>query len=271
MAREDAPGDKRLVAYVVAADAASAAEALRAHLAERLPEYMVPAAFVRAGRAAADPQRQGGPHGAAGAGGRRVRAARLRGAARARRRRRWPAIWAEVLGVERVGAPRRLLRAGRALAAGRAADLARAQALGVEVPLRDAFRPRPALARLRAGAGDGRARRSCRPSQPRRRASGRVPLSFAQQRLWFLEQLGDLGSTYHIPIALRLRGAAGPGGAAPRPGRASWPATRRCAPPSRRWTAMPGSGSRRRRRARFPWSSTTWRGRADARGASWPG
>ncbi|HET7461133.1 MAG TPA: amino acid adenylation domain-containing protein [Longimicrobium sp.] len=36
---------------------------------------------------------------------------------------------------------------------------------------------------------------------------GRVPLSFAQQRLWFLEQLGELGSTYHISKRLRLRGA----------------------------------------------------------------
>ncbi|HYH82898.1 MAG TPA: condensation domain-containing protein, partial [Longimicrobium sp.] len=36
---------------------------------------------------------------------------------------------------------------------------------------------------------------------------GRLALSFAQQRLWFLEQLGELGSTYHIPQQLRLRGA----------------------------------------------------------------
>ncbi|HEX8243892.1 MAG TPA: condensation domain-containing protein, partial [Longimicrobium sp.] len=36
---------------------------------------------------------------------------------------------------------------------------------------------------------------------------GRLALSFAQQRLWFLEQLGELGSTYHIPLQLRLRGA----------------------------------------------------------------
>ncbi|HEU0052259.1 MAG TPA: condensation domain-containing protein, partial [Longimicrobium sp.] len=37
--------------------------------------------------------------------------------------------------------------------------------------------------------------------------SGPLPLSFAQQRLWFVEQLGNTGAAYHIPMHLRLRGA----------------------------------------------------------------
>ncbi|HVH12947.1 MAG TPA: condensation domain-containing protein, partial [Longimicrobium sp.] len=46
-------------------------------------------------------------------------------------------------------------------------------------------------------------------SSPRAKSAstGILPPSFAQQRLWFLEQMGSLGSTYHIPVRLRLRGA----------------------------------------------------------------
>ena len=68
MAREDVPGEKRLVAIVTAEDGGECGGAAAASCGG-LPEYMVPAAFVRAGDVAADAQRQAGSQGVAGARG----------------------------------------------------------------------------------------------------------------------------------------------------------------------------------------------------------
>ena len=65
LAREDAPGEKRLVAYVVAE---STADELRRFLKDKLPEYMVPAVVVLLEALPVYAQRKGGPPGTAGAG-----------------------------------------------------------------------------------------------------------------------------------------------------------------------------------------------------------
>ena len=128
IAREDTPGDKRLVGYVVpaarrrrrparrrpAGDALAAA--VREHAAARLPDYMVPVGGRGAGRAAADRQREAGPGGAARPGLRR-RPRPGRGPATVAEEIIC-AAFAEVLGLDRVGRRGRLLRPGRALAAG---------------------------------------------------------------------------------------------------------------------------------------------------------
>ncbi|HEX2077932.1 MAG TPA: amino acid adenylation domain-containing protein, partial [Longimicrobium sp.] len=201
LAREDVPGDRRLVAYYLA-DQVIEAEALRAYLAERLPEYMVPAAYVRLDAVPLTPS---------GKLDRRALPA-PEGDAYAVREYEAPVdeseqalagIWAEVLRVERVGRGDHFFElGGHSLLAVQVISRVR-QALQVEVALGELF-TRPVLSDFARGLKTA-ARSELPPIQPASR-EGRLPLSFAQQRLWFLEQLGNLGSTYHIPRRLRLRG-----------------------------------------------------------------
>ncbi len=202
LAREDAPGEKRLVAYVAQLDELDV-DALRAHLSAALPEYMVPAAYVRLDAL---------PLTANGKVDRRALPA-PEGEAFATREYEAPSgeleetlagIWAEVLGVERIGRHDSFFAlGGHSLLAVQLISRVR-QALGAEVALGELF-ARPTLAEFAAGLAT--AGRSELPPIVAADANERTALSFAQQRLWFLEQLGAAGRAYHIPVGLRLRGA----------------------------------------------------------------
>ena len=143
VAREDRPGDQRLVAYVPLGRRRTVGSAeLRAHAApERLPDYMVPVGLRAARRAAADAERQGRPQGAAGPRGARDGRREPRSAPRATTLEQpIAAIWREVLG-RRAGRRRRqLLRPRRPLAAARSRCSAELrEALGGELPIVDLF------------------------------------------------------------------------------------------------------------------------------------
>jgi amino acid adenylation domain-containing protein len=201
LAREDAPGDKRLVAYCVGMDRMDA-EVLRGYLAERLPAYMVPSAFVQLDRL---------PLTANGKVNRKALPA-PEGDAFATRAYEAPVgrteqvlaeIWAELLDVERVGRNDHFFElGGHSLRAVQVISRVR-QALGVEIALGDLF-ARPVLADFARGLMAG-ARAELPAIVPADRGRP-LPLSFAQQRLWFLEQMGDFGAAYHVPASLRLRG-----------------------------------------------------------------
>ena len=158
-AREHAPGDQRLVAYTWLR-ATSDAESLRAHLRERLPDYMVPVGVRAAGAVAAHAQRQAGPRGAPGAGRRRVRGAGVRGAGRRDRGGAGRDLGGGAPRGAR-GPPGRLLRAGRTLALGGAGGFAGAAGAG------GGRRAARAVHLARAqGLRPGDARRPARPVRP---------------------------------------------------------------------------------------------------------
>ncbi|MBV9775387.1 MAG: amino acid adenylation domain-containing protein, partial [Gemmatimonadetes bacterium] len=201
--REDTPGEPRLVGYVVADGEAPDGESLRAWLRERLPEYMVPAAWVVLDALPLTPN---------GKLDRRALPAPEPAAEAAYVAPRTPTeevlagIWGEVLRVERVGVTDDFFAlGGHSLLATRLASRVR-EAFGVELPLRALFEA-PTVAALAARV-DGTARAESAPPIRRVPRDGSpLPLSFGQQRLWFIHRMDPTSSAYHLSYPLRLRGA----------------------------------------------------------------
>nr|WP_323073551.1 non-ribosomal peptide synthetase [Mycetohabitans endofungorum] len=194
----------RLIAYTIADPDDSLASTLRAHAAAHLPEYMVPSAFVRLDAFPLTPN---------GKLDRRALPApdddalvhQAYEAPQGELETTLAAIWAELLGVERVGRHDSFFAlGGHSLLAVRLIN--RVTTLGANVPLATLFAS-PTLAAFTAAI-----RKPFNQEQPALPAitpvphDNHLPLSFAQQRLWFLAQLEDVSDTYHIPMALSLRG-----------------------------------------------------------------
>ncbi|HEX9939154.1 MAG TPA: amino acid adenylation domain-containing protein, partial [Longimicrobium sp.] len=203
VAREDVLGEKRLVAYVVGE---ARAEALRAHLRRGLPEYMVPSAFVFLDALPLSPSGK--------VDRKALPAPELASAEDRYVAPRTPTeevlagIWAEVLRLERVGVEESFFElGGHSLLATRVVSRVR-ELFGVELPLRALFEG-PTVAEL-AGrleemhrAGEGA---TLPPLVPVAREAP-LPLSFAQERLWFLHQMEPEGAGYNMPWSGRLRGS----------------------------------------------------------------
>ncbi|MFI2215194.1 amino acid adenylation domain-containing protein, partial [Streptomyces sp. NPDC020141] len=202
--REDRPGDKRLVAYAVPArDRTVDVETLRQYAGERLPEYMIPAAVVvlealpltvngKLNRTALPAPEFDAA--AAGRGPATLMEEVLCG------------LFAEVLGLDRVGAETSFFDlGGDSLLAMRLIARVRA-VLDTEVSIRDLFTA-ATVARL-AGLIDGTDGET-RIALTRRERPEVLPLSYAQQRMWFLNRLEGVGegAGYNMPLTLRLSGS----------------------------------------------------------------
>jgi len=202
LAREDVPGDKRLVAYVVPAE--GELPDLRDFLRQTLPDYMIPAAFVELAALPVTPNgkldRRALPAPQWDRGETDESAAPVTPTEQA-----LAALWREILGVERVGIRDSFFDlGGHSLLATRLVARIR-ESFQVEMPLRAIFQA-PALGELAAVLDAAALRDDSRRAIAPVARGGLLPLSFPQQRLWLVERLTSGGSAYHIPYAFRLRG-----------------------------------------------------------------
>ena len=199
-------GGRRLAAYVVAEDEAGAEarasallERTEAELAAALPPHMVPAAFTRideipvSGPGKVDRRRLPAPD---------WRGAEDTTAPRTGLEAELAAVFAEVLGVERVGAHASFFElGGHSLAAARVVARVR-ESLGRELALPLLFET-PTVAGLAARLETAVGERLAIERQPR---EGVFPLSLQQEQLWFLDRLDPGRSTYNVASTLELGG-----------------------------------------------------------------
>ncbi|WP_235217099.1 non-ribosomal peptide synthase/polyketide synthase [Archangium violaceum] len=207
--RQDSTGDKRLVSYLVAHEGHSVEPGtLRDFLKRSLPEYMVPSAFVSlealplSSSGKVDIRALPAPEASS------LQPAAAYVAPRNELEQRLADVWAQVLGMKQVGIHDNFFEmGGHSLLATQVVSRIRS-AFQVELPLRALFEA-PSVASLAAhlsAAHPSSATIQAPPLKPTD-TSGPLPLSFSQQRLWFLDQLQPGSSSYNMPFVLRLEGA----------------------------------------------------------------
>ena len=208
LAKEDIPGDKYLVAYVVPYKGSEPTLGeLRSFLKGNLPEHMVPASFVFLDALPLTPNGKVDRQALPAPG--RARAVREETfvAPRTPLEEMLAGIWAEVLGLESVGVRDNFFElGGHSLLATQVISRVR-DAFQIELPLRALFEA-PTIAdlaeRIEAARHTARGLQvlpisSVSPGKELR-------LSFAQQRLWFLDQLRPDSPVYNVPVVFQLRG-----------------------------------------------------------------
>ena len=207
IAREDAPGEKRLVAYVTADGSAPGHGELRRFVKERLPDFMVPSAFVllealpltpngKVNRNALPaPEQLGIEEGVSFIAPRTPTEEILAG------------IWAQVMRLSRVSTEANFFDlGGHSLLATQVVARVR-ETFRMEVSLRQLFAA-PTITELAQEIERIRHQAAGLESPPLLPVNREqpLPLSFAQQRLWFLDKLEPHSAFYNIPAAVRLVG-----------------------------------------------------------------
>jgi amino acid adenylation domain-containing protein len=185
-------------------------ERLREHLAARLPAYMIPSAFVIL------PDLPLTAHGKVDRGRLPEPQAVTRAAfepPRTPTEERVAEVWREVLGLPQVGRQDDFFDLGGHSLLATQAMIRLRESTGVELPVRLVFQA-PTLAEMAAAIEDimeiahqsGAPAAVAPPLVPVPRDGSPLPLSFAQERLWFLDKLAPGSPAYNLPLALRIDG-----------------------------------------------------------------
>ncbi len=205
IARQDPAGNARLLAYVTPQESASREElarSLREHLTARLPEYMVPAAFVVLETLPLTPNgkldRRALPEPADDA----FVQSRYE-APQGETEQAIAALWSDLLGIERIGRHDNFFAlGGHSLLAVRMLNRLRAMQAG-DLSLSSLF-DHPTVSAVAQAIDSGS--RSVAPPIVRVARDARLPLSFAQQRMMFLSGFDGASTIYHVPLVLRIDG-----------------------------------------------------------------
>ncbi len=210
LVREQAPAGKYLVACVVLHTdlGDQPGECLRAYLQEKLPEYMLPAAFLILDALPLNPAGKLDRNAMQALAWDHTSSETAFVAPRTAVEELLAALWQDVLQVERIGVHDNFFSlGGHSLLAFQVISRVR-ETLHVEVPFRTLFES-PTVGELAAHVEQemrgSSGSRTVPVPVPVSRALP-LPLSFAQQRLWFLDQLGLGREAYNIPVAVRLDG-----------------------------------------------------------------
>jgi natural product biosynthesis luciferase-like monooxygenase protein/amino acid adenylation domain-containing protein len=204
VARPGADQGHDLVGYVIRADPKAQVSSIKAALGELLPEYMVPSSFVFLEAFPLTPNGKVDRKALPAPSRSEVQAVFV--APRGLTQERVASVWAEVLGVDRVGAEDNFFDlGGHSLRATQVVARLRA-ALRIDLPLLALFE-HPTVVALAADIERRGGAPSALPAVKPAPRSGPVPLSFGQETLWFLDQLQPGRPNYVFPLALRLRGA----------------------------------------------------------------
>src|SRR5215471_7515415 len=207
VARDDAPSGKRLVAYVVHRDDADiSVNELRSFLKQKLPDYMIPSAFAVLDVLPLTPNGKVERKALPAPGPSRPELEQWYQAPRTPAEEMLVEIWAEVLKLASIGVHDNFFDlGGHSLLATQVISRIRGS-FQVEVPLRALFES-PTVAGLAGHIEEARRKEQGLQPPPSLTVSReRESLSFAQQRLWFIDQLEPQSAVYNVPGALRIRG-----------------------------------------------------------------